>query len=58
MRHRRWPSRGGPRFTEKINAEIYDGKLVNTDKNSDAQRAAGIDFERNAHFWKMLIFHS
>ena len=31
-------------------AEIYDKKLVNTDKKSDAQRAAGIEFERNAHF--------
>ena len=31
-------------------AEIYDKKLVNTDKNSDTQRAAEIDFERNAHF--------
>ena len=31
-------------------AEIYDKKLVNADKNSDTQRAAGIDFERNAHF--------
>ena len=31
-------------------AEIYDKKFVNTDKNSDTQHAAGIDFERNAHF--------
>ena len=31
-------------------AEIYDKKLVNSDKNSDTQRAAGIEFERNAHF--------